>query len=222
MKKQPAKKRTTTKTKATRTNAKSTKNRVKSWHIIGEWYVAIPLAILIVFVAGYIARGWVRYNAEPKMVSWSMDGSKKVLKEQVAQLGNPFKSMGMPDASIDSQCALTYANGFSSEFNCGSESQSFFKDVRGLKPDLASRGATLQIGLAANNWMGGNTTLADLTSNISKGIDYTPDATYMKQVGMYTCMISFTTAFSKPKPPAIAAVMSCSKQYSILGGAQSY
>jgi hypothetical protein len=222
MKQQPAKKRTSEKSKASKVSTKSTKGNVKDWRVIGEWYVAIPLAILLVFVVGYLARGWIRYHGEPEVYKWSVDDTNKVLKKQSDDLSNPLKRMGFADMGEATTCSLTYANGFSSELSCGSHYGSYNTAVTSLKPDLVSRAATLQIALQTQGWMGGNTTLSELSSNIQKGIDYTPDATYFKTLGKYTCLLSYTTAFSKPKPPAMAVTMDCTRQYGILGGAQSY
>jgi|GEM_PF-3263470 len=221
MKKQPANKRITTRTKTAKSSTKPPSSASHGWRIIGQWYVAVPLALVVVFSLGYLARGWVRYHAEPTLVAWSADQSSKVIKGQSSELGDPFNRMGFGNVDKASQCVLTYAKGFSSELSCGTDYKAFSSNINGLKPDLATRGSTLQIALQANGWTSGNTTLAELAGNISKGIDYTPDATYFKVVGKYNCLVSFTTAFSKPKPPAIAGDMSCSRQYGIMGGASS-
>jgi len=222
MKQQPAKKRTSAKSKTAKTSTKSTNSKVKDWRIIGEWYVAIPLAILIIFVVGYLARGWIRYHGEPELFKWSVDDTNNMLKKQSDELSNPLKRMGFADMGQATACALTYANGFSSELSCGTHFGSYNARVTSLKPDLVSRAATLQIALQSQGWIGGNTTLTELSSNIQKGIDYTPDASYSKTIGKYTCLLSFTTAFSKPKPPAMAVTMDCTRLYGIFVGAGQY
>lgn len=217
MKKQPAKKRTSTKSKTTRVSTKSAKSNVKSWHIIGEWYVALPLAILIVFLAGYLARGWIRYHAGPVAVRWSVDDTQKVLNDQMNNLKDPLVRMGITQKVKSGDCTLTYANGFTSNYFCGHAYQGYLSDVRNLKPSLADRATALEISLQTAGWMRGGTSITQLGSNISKGIDSTPDAAYFKRIGAYTCLLDFSTAFSKPKPPAINGNMACSRSYDILG-----
>src|SRR6185503_6800603 len=165
MKQQPAKKRTTSKTKTAKTSNKTTASKVHGWRIIGQWYVAVPLAIVIVFAAGYVDRQWVRYHAEPTLVAWSADQSSKVIRDQSSLLGDPFSRMGFGSVKKDSHCVLTYANGFSSELSCGTDYQAYNSDIGGLKPDLATRGATLLIALQSSGWKGGNTSLAELSGN---------------------------------------------------------
>lgn len=221
MKQQPAKKRIPSKSKTAKTNPKSTKINVKrnarDWRVIGEWYVAVPLAILIIFAAGYLARGWIRYHAGAAAVRWSVDDTQKVLNDQMDDLKDPLTRMGITQKTKSGDCGLTYANGFTLNYFCGHAYQGYLSDVRNLKPGLADRATALEISLQAGGWMRGGTSITQLGSNIAKGIDYTPDAAYLKRIGAYTCLLDFNTAFSKPKPPAINGDMACSRSYDILG-----
>lgn len=218
MKKQTAKKRTSTRTKNVKINTKSTRRNFKGWRIIGEWAVAIPLAVLIVLAAGYLTRGWIRFHAEPALASWSADNTQKILDTQMHDLNNPLVRLGISQKNTTKSCVTVYANNFSTQIICSTAYQGYLPDARGLNPSLAVRAADLQSSLKTQGWDGANTTLSELGSNISKGIDYTPDATYQKQVGEYNCMVSFTTAFSHPRPPAINGVVSCVRYYGIFGG----
>lgn len=212
----------TSKNKQKQTRSKKT-SAVESggykYHL-SKLYVALPLAILIILLAGYLARGWVRYHAEPALVSWTADDTQKVLDDQMSALNDPLKRLGITQKNTARQCSLTYADNFDSTIDCASTYQGYLSDTRNLKPDLAQRAAALESTLKSAGWGGAATTITQLGSNISKGIDYTPDATYVKQIGDYLCMASFTTAFSHPKPPAINGLVSCNRYYGILSSPQ--
>lgn len=222
MKKQSAKKRLPAKSKTAKVTPKPTKRNSGDWRIIGEWYVAIPLAILIIFITGYLARGWIRYHAGPEAVKWSVDDTQKVLDDQMGRLKDPLGRLGITQKNKSGDCTLMYANGFTSNYFCGHAYQGYLSDARNLKPGLADRATALEISLQADGWMRGGTSLTQLGSNIAKGIDSTPDAAYMKHIGAYTCLLDFNSAFRKPNPPAINGDMACSRSYDIFGKAPYY
>jgi hypothetical protein len=181
------------------------------------------LLALIVFllVAGtYVFRGWLRHTVAPAVVSQTAGRRvQKTTYEQYSKLNNPFTVLGMPKVKHENKCRLSYAKSFHAEVDCVSSYTSYSDKVSSLKPDLGQRTALLENYLRSNGWSGGNTTISTLGSNISKGIDWTPDAAYTKQVGKITCMADFNTAYSKPKPAAIAGGIECYRTYYLFGKA---
>jgi hypothetical protein len=177
--------------------------------------------IIVLLVAGaYLFRGWLRHTVAPGVVAQTAGRQvQKTTEEQYSKLNNPFTVLGMTSVKHENKCRLLYAKSFHAEVDCTSSYSSYSDKVSSLKPDLGQRAALLENYLKANGWTGGNTTISALGANISKGIDYTPDAAYQKTVGKITCLADFNTAYSKPKPAAIAGSVECSRTFYLFGAA---
>jgi hypothetical protein len=179
-----------------------------------KWYILLPVIVITLLLIGYFSRGWVRFSLEPKIVSATSDKSLAVLDEQYSQLGKPFETLGLPAATKISRCSAIYASKLQTEVGCYSNYSSYGSN---LPADLATRAARLEKALKNQGWSGGNTTISVLGMNIGKGIDYTPDAAYQKQIGGIFCLADFNTAFSKPKPPALNGTIGCSQEHGLFG-----
>jgi len=194
-------------------NKKTTKN-VKAY--FKNLYVAAPLFILILVIVCFLVRGWIRSSVVPEVVSLTYGHSVKTISEkEYSNLNKPFEALGLPDPKIKSDCTLVYAKRFKMVIYCCYSYSSYSDKISGLSPDLGARSQTLAATLKNNGWAGGVTNISTLGQNIRKGIDWTPDAAYMKQIGNTFCLADFNTAFSKPKPPALSGSVSCSRSFQL-------
>lgn len=181
--------------------------------LLKNWRFAVPLVILVLVALTYVGRSWVRVTLVPKTeglyYGHQVDSR---LQTEYKKLGEPFQTLGFVSSPHFSRCVMTYAYHFEIESSCAAGYASFSDKVSSLSPDLGVRAASLESALKANGWQGDNTSITTLGQNLSKGIDYTPDADYTKSFGKIQCDIDFNTAFSTPKPAAIAGRMTCSRQ----------
>ena len=191
--------------------------KIFNTRLLKKWYFVTPLVIVLVIAIVFLARGWVRVTAVPK--AQDIYYGRRVnneFKKQYAALANPLESMGFSSIKHTSKCSLSSAQHFELDTICVAESLTYTDKVSSLSPSLEVRAAKLEAVLKANNWQGGNTSITQLGQNITKGIDWTPDADYTKNIGKIYCDIDFNTAFSQPKPAAIAGRMTCYRTIFIL------
>lgn len=170
--------------------------------------VFIPLAVVILLLVCYLGRGWIRVTAVPAAVQLTYGRQvQNTLNKDYNSL-KPFDTLGMANVKSTDKCRLLYAKNFKIMVDCTS-SYSSFSDK--LSPGLGARAKNLGNSLKNSGWQSGITTIETLGQNIGQGIDWTPDAAYMKQAGKTFCLADFNTAFSKPKPPALNGSVSCSR-----------
>jgi hypothetical protein len=178
--------------------------------------ILIPLLLLLLLLVCYLGRGWIRRSLVPSLaeVVYARRVQSTFDKEYGA-LGNPFETLGMNNIKTTKECTLIYARHFKVQVYCAVSYSSYSDKVSNLHPDLSIRSKTLEQTLESKDWIRGNTSLETLGTNISTGIDWTPDAAYMKTVGKTFCLTDFNTAFSKPKSPALSGSISCSQPFQI-------
>ena len=178
----------------------------------------IPAAVVVLILALYLGRGWIRGTFEPVAISVTAGrNAKQTLDEQLKALNSPFKTLGINTTQSSNECRLSYAKKFHSQITCSATTNGFAKLSANQQTALAGGSASLEKLLKSNGWSGMNTSITTLGTNISKGIDYTPDAAYQKTIGKITCVADFNTAFSRPRPAAINGSITCVRVYEILG-----
>jgi len=184
-----------------------------------KWYAIAATVLVIIFIIGYLGRGWIRNTVVPGTVhTFGGNSVQKTLDQQYSALGNPLQAMGITKLDHYDKCTRTYANNFHIEVDCSAHYSAYSNEVSNFKPDLGVRAANLEQTLKANGWAGANTSITTLGENLSRGIDYTPDAAYQKKIGKTECLVDFNTAFRSPHPTAISGSVDCSRTYEILGG----
>ncbi len=173
----------------------------------------IPLAILILLFLAYLGRGWIRRSLVPTVAGWVYANKlQSTLDKEYNSLQKPFDALGIPNVKKGRGCNLAHAKHFKITLSCGAEYSAYTDRVA---PDLAANSARLSNQFKDQGWSFGNTDVGTLGKNISQGIDWTPDAAYIKFKGPIACLADFNTAFSKPKPPAINGSVSCNKAIDI-------
>ena len=188
--------------------------------------IVLVSAVILVGVL-YFARGWLRKSVAPWVVQTTEAKSiQKEAQEELTTLGDPFKSLGYKNIETSPvACSLAYASGFTTEVFCGYKVHAYGElsqaDADKMSTNLAS--STIQSVLQSDGWNGEftdtteYTSLHELVTNLNKGIDYTPDASYWKAIGNTSCSLSSTTAFSSPKPAAMNTEFYCGKLYKMYG-----
>jgi hypothetical protein len=180
------------------------------------WTFGVILLLILIL---FFARGWVRATVEPKTVQVFHGHSvQTTLDKQIRTLGDPLSSLKYINAKTQpSQCTLVRASSFRTEVDC-TASVKAFGPVSSDTQTLRTNAAALQAKLDAAGWGGNpNMTLIQFINGITAGADNQPDATYTHYFGKDLCMLSTTTAFSKPKPPAMNTVFSCSRTFDLFG-----
>lgn len=199
---------------------KTAKRNNVVWYQKYKLYLVVAVCGVIAALVLFLGRGWIRHTFEPAAISVSVGhGPSRAVDSQLSALDNPFDTLGISSTQRSDICNLTYAKGFSSEVVCTSTVNGFAKIPSNLQPGLAQRSKSLEALLKSNGWTKGNTSISELGANIANGIDYTPDAAYTKKVGKVECLLDFNTAFSKPKPAAIAGSLNCQQAFELFGGA---
>lgn len=185
--------------------------------------VGVLLSLLLVT---YVGRGFVRKSLLPGIVERvAGDQVSDVFVSEANKLGNPLPSLGFTGAaSLNRNCYMVVANGLSTQVECSRqlEANQTLKDMRADSRTLIAGASKLQQLLEVNGWKGdfaqsGQNALVSLITDLTKGIDYHPDATYIKEVDGATCTFSNYTAFAKPAEPALSSKLWCTKTYNILG-----
>lgn len=181
-----------------------------------DWYVVVPTLVILILIATFLSRGWLRRTVVPSAVNPVYGHPvQATLDKEYDILGKPLDTLGLPSHARTGKCAMIGAQHFKITVDCSYIYKSYSDKVNGLKPDLGARATTLEASLKNNGWTGGNTSISTLGQNINKGIDWTPDAAYTKQVGKTFCLADFNTAFSRPKPPALSGMVLCSRTFQL-------
>jgi hypothetical protein len=197
-------------------NTKSKKPLTRDY--LQRWYVAVPAALVVLALLCFVFRGWIRATVVPDLYSVTYGSSiNSTLNKEYNALGKPFDILGATNVKHTKTCQLVYAKGFHMEIDCSAMYSSFSDKVTSQSPSLADRAKTLEANLSKQNWQGGNTSITLLGSEIAKGTDWEPDAAYQKTIGKTQCLADFNTAFSKPKPPAIAGMVVCNRLFDLFG-----
>jgi hypothetical protein len=188
-----------------------------------EYYISAIIAVVVVLgLAGYFGRSWVRFHLMPATASiLYMPSVKHTAASERAALNDPFRRLSFTTSTTDRNCALQVAQKLHSTMDCSYEEQAYTK----LPKDAAAAAkvqaetAMLQADLSAHGWHGGTNgvTLTSLVSGTAHGVDYSPDAFYEKVVGKYTCIFDTFIAYSNPQPPAIRSVLTCDRTVSFFG-----
>jgi hypothetical protein len=185
-------------------------------------------AALALVVMLFLFRGWARMTVLPNTVEAVYSNSvQKVYQDEMNKLQDPLALLGYHvTLPADAHCYTVVANGVKTQVDC-----SYGYDVSRETPtDMEAKRALnanvekLQALLQANGWQGEYSndgqpysSLVKLVSSITSGIDYQPDATYLKQIGNIECIFGNNTAFSHPNPAQMTTRISCSKSINILG-----
>lgn len=184
--------------------------RVLTW-VFG---LIILLALIIFF-----ARGWIRYTVEPKTAAVFYGQSvQATLDQQTRALGDPLTLLKYTKVDKHAvKCGLVFARSFHTQLDCSAMYHSY-GPVSSDKQVLRANAVALQAKLDKAGWAGNPVMpLTQFINGITDGADYQPDATYLMHFGTTTCMLSTTTAFSKPRPPAMNTDFSCSKTVNLFG-----
>ncbi len=208
------------------------KQAVKTRNITPRVLIIIAAALVLALAVTYLSRGWIRMTLLPRTVAViSGNGPRKTFEAEFADLQDPFHLLGHPNPELskDNGCSTSYADGFKTKVNCVWAMNSWYEISQNAadKEALNANAEKLQALLQANGWDGNygddeDNTLKKLLRNITDGIDYYPDATYIKETNGTFCILSTTTAFSSPKPAAINTHMSCSREYNVFGDPLAY
>jgi len=192
-----------------------------------KWFVILPLAIAIVLAVSFLARGWVRSTLEPRSVGLFYKSSvEKTFNQEVNKLGNPLEAMGYKSITKTSTCRLSVARGIHTEIACTTIENAYSKvsDLKKNGSELVSNAAKIEGALQNNNWggiygLGTNpyTSLTRLSTSLTSGIDWQPDAAYTKNIGSTTCAFDSNTSFSRPAPAAISSRFDCTRTIDIFG-----
>lgn len=189
--------------------------------------LGLTLLILVVIIGlAFFGRGWIRKTAEPKVVAVTSGSSvRKTAEQQLNILGNPLEQMGYKNISKSSVCFMATARSIHTEVTCNYVLSAYSK-ISDLKNSyqLNSKAATIETALKNNGWEGiyglgasPYTSLTRLSKSLSSGIDYQPDAAYIKSIGKITCIFDSNTAYSHPAPAAISSRYVCSKAFEVFG-----
>lgn len=189
----------------------------------------VGFGVALALVAGlFLFRGWVRMTVLPNTVeAVYADSVQKVYQDEMGKLQNPLALLGYQvTLPASAHCYTVVANGVKTQVDCSygyDVSQETPTDTE-AKQALNANAEKLQALLQANGWQGAYsndgqpyTSLVKLVSSITGGIDYQPDATYLKQIGNVECMFGNNTAFSHPDPAKMTTRISCSRTINILG-----
>jgi len=194
-------------------------------HWLKKWFVILPLVLLIIAAGSYLARGWIRVTVIPAGASLVYEHSvQSVYNKETATLNDPLRSLGFKNIiHAPAKCQLAWAQNIHTSVECVSSSSSYMIIGDTDRAALVNNAKSLSERLQNNAWQGTYsnsgpyTSLLTLATSISSGIDWQPDAAYTKQVGNTSCTIDFNTAFSKPKPAAIAGRVDCWRQVDVFG-----
>lgn len=210
--------------RAKKTNEK--KNHLKKRSYVKALFVVLGI-LVVLGVLGFVSRGWIRTSVEPKFVEKTYGHTlEKVANNELKKLGDPFNALGYATTTVEGPtCRLATAHKFSTALSCTYTIKAYQETPQADADKKASNEAAIKTQqlLKSNGWDGEYgtkspyTSLAELVSNINKGIDYTPDAAYTKVIGDVSCLLDSNTAFSSPKAPAIASNMYCSRDVYLFG-----
>lgn len=205
-------------------NNKSKSNKtISNWL---RWFLIIGVSLILLFVASYIFRGWLRVTLVPKVINvTSGNAVTNFASAEIGALGDPFTLLGYDSTTKESECRLVAARGLSTQYECVYVENGWTEILQNSndKKQLYQSAVNILAALKNNGWEGAYTeneqatSLTTLIRNINDGIDYTPDASYTKASGDINCWISNTTAFSKPKNPAISTNFWCSRTVNVFG-----
>ncbi len=140
------------------------------------------------------------------------------LDTQMSNFSDPFALLKYAHTTKHAaKCGLVFARSIHTQLDCSASYQAYglvSSDIQALRTNALD----LQTKLDKAGWSGNPAmSLTQFINGITDGADNQPDATYLKRFGNTTCMLSTTTAFSKPKLPAMNTVFSCSKTTNFFG-----
>lgn len=184
--------------------------------------VLTVLAVIVtVGILGYVSRGWLRVTIVPNAATMLHGQTlQRDMDAELAALQEPLTLLGYSNVDATrSKCIMQTAQGFRESLSCTSSLHAYSETPRDAagKATLNSNAQKLQTLLQQRSWEGEYTDTAQVMSltrlvhNLNDGIDYTPDAAYMKTIGNMQCIMDTTTAFSSPKPAAMSTTISCSR-----------
>jgi hypothetical protein len=181
-------------------------SRKNIYKIIG----IVILTLLLLSLVGYLKREGLQRR-------WYGHQVQSELSQQIQPLTQSFSDIGftnLPKAKVDCEKAPTAKLG-QSENACMALIKKYIVVGSGetVSNELDKGASELSKHLESNGWkQRKDLPVTTWFHAIGQGIDYQPDQLDLKQIGNnITCTIDITTAFSKPKPPAINLVMTCEK-----------
>lgn len=173
------------------------------------WFIVAGVVLLAVLSGALIKAG------HPKLqrVYYGYQ-VRSALKNERKKLQDPLGSFGFANLEGGkSICVYGVEYGYASpKLICRAEVHSYTvlpADAAG-KQAMNAKARALSDLMAKNGWKSGNSPLVPWFQGITEGKDYQPDQFNYKHVGNMFCMLDYTTAFSKPKPPAMSVTMQCS------------
>lgn len=190
----------------------------------------IILGVLVaLFAILMLARGWLRMTVAPTIIkAFYGNPAQKTYEEEASMLQDPLGLLGYSGAKPtinNTGCHAVVANRLKTQVVC-SYSYNLGQEIptsTEARQSLRSNAEKLQTLLQANGWEGEYsndaeyTSLVQLISSLTAGMDYQPDATYQKKVGNVECTFSNNTAFSSPEPAKMSTRFYCSRTFNILG-----
>lgn len=150
---------------------------------------------------------------------------QKTFDEQNSALQIPLSYLGYPEVKPTKNCSTSLANGLKTQVDC----QVSIRLTRQLSEGtvdnktLLEHAKKIQDRLKANGWQGEysdnaeTTSLVRLITSLTSGIDYQPDATYIKKMNGVDCMFQTVTAYSKPDPAAMSSQLTCYRTVNVFG-----
>lgn len=184
-------------------------------------------SILLFLLALYLLRGWVRMTVIPKAVTvYNNNSVQKAYNQEMTNLQDPFMQLGLSAGHVVMKgCNTSVANELKTQVVCNYQVRAWaVVDTSSEGQEkLKNQAARVQSLLQQNGWQGeytdtgDYTSLTKLVSSLNSSIDYQSDASYQKQIGDVSCMLSANTAYSEPDPVAIAMNVFCTRTFNILG-----
>lgn len=211
------------------TNKKSPRKKPANKKVIVKKSVAsckvlllVVLTILIVLILVGFHKSSKKVNIITSSYPSYVTSLQNTINSAVTNLDDPFTKLGY--TSINKKpvkCSLLYSEGATTQLDCSGEYQAYTRTPRNPlgETNLENQAQLLQTLLIVGGWQaGGNgVTLTSLIDGTYKGIDYSPDAAYLKNINGNSCIFDTDIAYSNPNPTAINSTLSCSRTVSVTG-----
>lgn len=185
-------------------------------------FIIVPVVLLVICLLVYGFRSTVVSKFAPFVASLTTGRQLQSLADdELTKLGGPFRALGFSDVKIQkAKCTIDTQDEVRVGINCQYTAEAYREMPKSEQEQatLVENATKLQKVLKANGWDGeyssksSHASLEEIIGNVTKGIDYTPDAYYYKQVGDMNCTFDTITAFSKPKTPAVSTRFDCYKR----------
>jgi hypothetical protein len=133
------------------------------------------------------------------------------------RIGDPFQLLTGTSPKFISGCMTQSMYASKPEVNCTSTAQAYTKlgQTAADKAKVLNEVATITSALKAQGYTAGsnNVTLMSLVAGTYKGIDWSPDAAYMRNIGKDSCLFDTTIAYSNTahQQPAIHMSLFCDR-----------